>query len=144
MMDIHQILKQLPHRYPFLLVDRVLALEKGKSITALKNVTINEPFFQGHFPGHPVMPGVLQVEAMAQVASILMLKLTKSGSGRLGYFVSADEVKFRKPVFPGDTLFISAELTTTRGKQLAKLKCNCVVNDAVVSECELMLRLMDQ
>ena len=90
------------------------------------------------------MPGVLQVEAMAQVASILMLKLTKSGSGRLGYFVSADDVKFRKPVFPGDTLFISAELTKTRGKQLARWKCSCAVNDAVVSECELMLRLMDQ
>ena len=90
------------------------------------------------------MPGVLQIEAMAQVASILMLKLTKSGSGRLGYFVSADEVKFRKPVFPGDTLFISAELTKTRGKQLARLRCSCTVNDAIVSECELMLRLMDQ
>jgi UDP-3-O-[3-hydroxymyristoyl] N-acetylglucosamine deacetylase/3-hydroxyacyl-[acyl-carrier-protein] dehydratase len=90
------------------------------------------------------MPGVLQVEAMAQVASILMLKMTKSGSGRLGYFVSADEVKFRKPVFPGDTLVISAELTKTRGKQLAKLKCSCAVNDSVVSECELMLRLLDQ
>ena len=80
------------------------------------------------------MPGVLQVEAMAQVASVLMLKLTKSSSGRLGYFVSADEVKFRKPVFPGDTLFISAELTKTRGKQLARLKCSCAVNDAVVSD----------
>ena len=90
------------------------------------------------------MPGVLQVEAMAQVASILMLKLTQSGTGRLGYFVSADEVKFRKPVFPGDTLIISAELTKTRGKQLAKLKCNCAVNDSIVSECEVMLRLLDQ
>ena len=81
---------------------------------------------------------------MAQVASILMLKLTNSAGGRLGYFVSADEVKFRKPVFPGDMLFISAELMKTRGKQVARLKCSCSVNDAIVSECELMLRLMDQ
>jgi UDP-3-O-[3-hydroxymyristoyl] N-acetylglucosamine deacetylase/3-hydroxyacyl-[acyl-carrier-protein] dehydratase len=143
-LDINQVMELLPHRYPFLMVDRVLKFEGETKCIGVKSVTINEPFFAGHFPGHPVMPGVLQVEAMAQVASILMLKLTKSGSGRLGYFVSADEVKFRKPVFPGDTLFISAELTKTRGKQLAKLKCSCAVNDAVVSECELMLRLMDQ
>jgi len=143
-LDINQVMELLPHRYPFLMVDRVLRFEGETKCIGVKSVTINEPFFAGHFPGHPVMPGVLQVEAMAQVASILMLKLTKSGSGRLGYFVSADEVKFRKPVFPGDTLFISAELTKTRGKQLARLKCSCAVNDAVVSECELMLRLMDQ
>src|SRR6266446_6160587 len=143
-LDINQVMELLPHRYPFLMVDRVLRFEGETKCIGVKSVTINEPFFAGHFPGHPVMPGVLQVEAMAQVARILMLKLTKSGSGRLGYFVSADEVKFRKPVFPGDTLFISAELTKTRGKQLARLKCSCAVNDAIVSECELMLRLMDQ
>ena len=100
-------MKLLPHRYPFLMVDRIVGFEGETKCTGVKSVTINEPFFHGHFPGHPVMPGVLQVEAMAQVASILMLKLTKSGSGRIGYFMSADEVKFRKPVFPGDTLFIS-------------------------------------
>jgi UDP-3-O-[3-hydroxymyristoyl] N-acetylglucosamine deacetylase/3-hydroxyacyl-[acyl-carrier-protein] dehydratase len=143
-MDINDIMKMLPHRYPFLMVDRILRFDGETKCIGLKSVSINEPFFQGHFPGHPVMPGVLQIEAMAQVASILMLKLTKSGSGRLGYFVSADEVKFRKPVFPGDTLVISADLTKTRGKQLAKLKCSCSVNDSVVSECELMLRLLDQ
>src|SRR5437773_6635689 len=143
-LDVNEIMKILPHRYPFLMVDRVLRFDGETKCVGLKSVSINEPFFEGHFPGHPVMPGVLQVEAMAQVASILMLKLTQSGSGRLGYFVSADEVKFRKPVFPGDTLIISAELTKTRGKQLAKLKCSCAVNDAIVSECELMLRLMDQ
>src|SRR5476651_2035105 len=131
-LDINQVMELLPHRYPFLMVDRVLKFEGETKCIGVKSVTINEPFFAGHFPGHPVMPGVLQVEAMAQVASILMLKLTKSGSGRLGYFVSADDVKFRKPVFPGDTLFISAELTKTRGKQLARLKCSCAVNDAVV------------
>jgi UDP-3-O-[3-hydroxymyristoyl] N-acetylglucosamine deacetylase/3-hydroxyacyl-[acyl-carrier-protein] dehydratase len=143
-LDVNEIMKILPHRYPFLMVDRVLRFDGETKCIGLKSVSINEPFFEGHFPGHPVMPGVLQVEAMAQVASILMLKLTKSGSGRLGYFVSADEVKFRKPVFPGDTLIISAELTKTRGKQLAKLKCSCAVNDSVVSECDLMLRLLDQ
>ena len=142
-LDINQVMELLPHRYPFLMVDRILRFEGETKCIGVKSVTINEPFFAGHFPGHPVMPGVLQVEAMAQVASILMMKITKT-SGRLGYFVSADEVKFRKPVFPGDTLFISAELTKTRGKQLARLKCSCAVNDAVVSECELMLRLMDQ
>jgi UDP-3-O-[3-hydroxymyristoyl] N-acetylglucosamine deacetylase/3-hydroxyacyl-[acyl-carrier-protein] dehydratase len=143
-LDINEIMAVLPHRYPFLMVDRILRFEGEAKCIGVKSVTVNEPFFAGHFPGHPVMPGVLQVEAMAQVASILMLKMTKSGSGRLGYFVSADEVKFRKPVFPGDTLVISAELTKTRGKQLAKLKCSCAVNDSVVSECELMLRLLDQ
>src|SRR5438045_1898528 len=143
-LDVNEIMKILPHRYPFLMVDRILRFDGETKCIGLKSVSINEPFFEGHFPGHPVMPGVLQVEAMAQVASILMLKLTQSGSGRLGYFVSADEVKFRKPVFPGDTLIISAELTKTRGKQLAKRRCNCAVNDAIVSECELMLRLMDQ
>jgi UDP-3-O-[3-hydroxymyristoyl] N-acetylglucosamine deacetylase/3-hydroxyacyl-[acyl-carrier-protein] dehydratase len=125
------------------MVDRVLRFEGETKCIGAKQVTINEPFFAGHFPGHPVMPGVLQVEAMAQVASILLMKLTKSARGTLGYFVSADEVKFRKPVFPGDTLFITAELMKARGKQLARLKCNCSVNNAVVSECELMLRLMD-
>src|SRR5436190_15969182 len=101
-LDINQVMELLPHRYPFLMVDRVLRFEGETKCIGVKSVTVNEPFFAGHFPGHPVMPGVLQVEAMAQVASILMLKLTKSGSGRLGYFVSADGVKFRKPVFPGD------------------------------------------
>src|SRR5207247_3924016 len=86
-------------------------------------------YFAGHFPGHPVMPGVLQVEAMAQVASILLMKLAKSAS-RIGYFMSADEVKFRKPVFPGDTLFIHAELIKARSNRLAKARCSCVVNDA--------------
>src|SRR5262245_21832227 len=106
-LDATQVMELLPHRYPFLMVDRILRFEGETKCVGLKSVTVNEPFFAGHFPGHPVMPGVLQIEAMAQVASILMLRITKSASGRLGYFVSADEVKFRKPVFPGDTLFIS-------------------------------------
>jgi UDP-3-O-[3-hydroxymyristoyl] N-acetylglucosamine deacetylase/3-hydroxyacyl-[acyl-carrier-protein] dehydratase len=124
------------------MVDRILGFEGETKITGVKSVTINEPYFGGHFPGHPVMPGVLQVEAMAQVASILMMKLTKSAS-RIGYFVSADEVKFRRPVFPGDTLFIQAELTKARSNRLAKAKCQCMVNDNVVSQGELMFTFVD-
>jgi UDP-3-O-[3-hydroxymyristoyl] N-acetylglucosamine deacetylase/3-hydroxyacyl-[acyl-carrier-protein] dehydratase len=142
-LDIDQVMEILPHRYPFLMVDRILGFESQTKCIGMKTVTINEPFFQGHFPGHPVMPGVLQVEAMAQVASILLLKLTNSPS-RVGYFMSADDVKFRKPVFPGDTLFIHAELTKSRGARLAKAKCHCVVNDAVVSEGELMFTFLDK
>src|SRR5947209_2177017 len=139
-----EIMQILPHRYPFLMVDRVISFdESGTKCIGVKTVTINEPFFQGHFPGHPVMPGVLQVEAMAQVASLLLFKLTKSSS-RIGYFMSADEVKFRKPVLPGDTIFIHAELTKARGERLAKAKCHCVVNDAIVSEGELMFTFLDR
>jgi UDP-3-O-[3-hydroxymyristoyl] N-acetylglucosamine deacetylase/3-hydroxyacyl-[acyl-carrier-protein] dehydratase len=138
-----EIMQILPHRYPFLMVDRILGFEGETKCTGMKTVTINEPFFQGHFPGHPVMPGVMQVEAMAQVASILLFKLAQTSS-RVGYFMSADEVKFRKPVFPGDTLFIHAELTKSRGQRLAKAKCHCVVNDAVVSEGELMFTFLDK
>ena len=125
------------------MVDRILSFEGGTKVTGIKSVSINEPFFQGHFPGHPVMPGVIQVEAMAQVASVLLFKLAETSS-RIGYFMSADGVKFRKPVFPGDTLYIYAELTKTRGNRLAKAKCHCVVNDAVVSEGELMFTFVDR
>src|SRR5437588_7701888 len=142
-LDIDQVMQILPHRFPFLMVDRIISFETETKCVGVKSVTINEPFFQGHFPGHPVMPGVMQVEAMAQVASILLFKLTKSSS-RVGYFMSADQVKFRKPVFPGDTMFIHAELTRSRGERLAKAKCHCVVNDAVVSEGELMFTFLDK
>lgn len=138
-----EVMQILPHRYPFLLVDRIIGFEGETKIIGMKAVTINEPFFQGHFPGHPVMPGVLQVEAMAQVASILLFKLTKKSS-RVGYFMSADGVKFRKPVFPGDTLIIHAELTKARGARLAKTMCHCLVNGAVVSEGELMFTFLDK
>jgi UDP-3-O-[3-hydroxymyristoyl] N-acetylglucosamine deacetylase/3-hydroxyacyl-[acyl-carrier-protein] dehydratase len=142
-LDINQVMDILPHRYPFLMVDRILSFDGDTKIIGIKSITINEPFFQGHFPGHPVMPGVLQVEAMAQVASVLMMRISKSAS-RVGYFMSADGVKFRKPVFPGDTLFIHAELTRARGNTLAKASCRCAVNDAVVSEGELMFTFIDQ
>ena len=142
-LDTDEVMQILPHRYPFLMVDRIIGFEGENKITGIKSITINEPFFQGHFPGHPVMPGVMQVEAMAQVASILLFKLTKTSS-RVGYFMSADQVKFRKPVFPGDTIFIHAELTRARGNRMAKTKCHCVVNDAVVSEGELMFTFLDK
>ncbi len=142
-LDTDEVMQILPHRYPFLMVDRIIGFEADNKITGVKSITINEPFFQGHFPGHPVMPGVMQVEAMAQVASILLYKLAKTSS-RVGYFMSADDVKFRKPVFPGDTIFIHAELTKSRGNRLAKAKCYCVVNDAVVSEGELMFTFLDK
>ncbi len=142
-LDINAVMDILPHRYPFLMVDRILSFEGETKCLGIKSVTINEPFFQGHFPGHPVMPGVLQVEAMAQVASVLMMRISKSAS-RVGYFMSADAVKFRKPVFPGDTLYIHAELTKSRGNRLAKATCKCVVNDAVVSEGELMFTFLDK
>jgi UDP-3-O-[3-hydroxymyristoyl] N-acetylglucosamine deacetylase/3-hydroxyacyl-[acyl-carrier-protein] dehydratase len=142
-LDTDELMQILPHRYPFLMVDRIIRFEGDNKITGLKSVTINEPFFQGHFPGHPVMPGVLQVEAMAQVACILLFRLAKT-SGRLGYFMSADQVKFRKPVVPGDTLFIHAELTKSRGNRLARASCHCIVNDAVVSEGELMFAFFDK
>ena len=142
-LDINQVMGILPHRYPFLMVDRVVGFEGENKITGVKSVTINEPYFAGHFPGHPVMPGVLQVEAMAQVASILMMKITQSAS-RIGYFVSADSVKFRKPVFPGDTLFIHAELTKARSNRIAKARCQCLVNGEVVSEGDLMFTFLDK
>jgi UDP-3-O-[3-hydroxymyristoyl] N-acetylglucosamine deacetylase/3-hydroxyacyl-[acyl-carrier-protein] dehydratase len=142
-LDTDEVMQILPHRFPFLMVDRIISFETETKCVGVKSVTINEPFFQGHFPGHPVMPGVMQVEAMAQVASILLFKLAKTTS-RIGYFMSADEVKFRKPVLPGDTMFIHAELTKSRGERLAKAKCHCVVNDAIVSEAELMFTFLDK
>ncbi len=141
-LDINQVMKIIPHRYPFIMIDRIVAFEGEHKLTAIKSVTINEPYFQGHFPGHPVMPGVLQVEAMAQAASVALLKKEKS-EGNIGYFMSADKVKFRKPVLPGDTLFIHAELTKSR-RSMAKAICKCVVNDEIVSEGELMFAIISQ
>lgn len=140
-LDINDLMNILPHRYPFLMVDRIVGFEGDNKCTGVKSVTINEPFFQGHFPGHPVMPGVLQLEAMAQVASIVLLRVSKM-PGNIGYFMSADEVKFRKPVFPGDTLFIHVELTKFKGR-IAKAIGQCVVNNEVVSEASMMFGIVD-
>lgn len=140
-LDITDVMKLLPHRYPFIMVDRIVSIDGEKRCTGVKNVTINEPFFQGHFPGHPVMPGVLQLEAMAQVGSILLLR-NPEYTGRIGYFMSADSVKFRKPVVPGDTLFIEVEITV-RKKMVLKAKGRCLVNNEVVSEAEIMFGVVD-
>lgn len=139
-MDIDEVMRLLPHRYPFLMVDRVTKIE-GNKITGLKNVTMNEQFFQGHFPGHPIMPGVLQLEAMAQVAGILMLKQAEN-KGKIAYFMSAESVKWRSPVRPGDTLLIDVELTKTRGK-IGKAKGVCTVGGTVVSEAEVTFMLVE-
>jgi len=141
-MDIREIMNVLPHRYPFLMVDRVVEFDGEAKAIGVKSVSINEPYFQGHFPGHPVMPGVLQVEAMAQVASIVMMRKTEN-SGKIGYFMSADEVKFRKPVFPGDTLFIHVDMLKAR-RNLGKASCKCLVNGEVVSEGILLFGIVNK
>ncbi len=139
-LDIHQVMRVLPHRYPFLMVDRITKME-GNFITGVKNVTINEPFFQGHFPGHPIMPGVLQLEAMAQVAGILMLRRAEN-VGQIAYFMAAEEVKWRKPVVPGDVLVIEIEMTKIRGK-LGRAKGVCKVRGEIVSEAEVTFMLRE-
>ena len=140
-LDTTEVLKLLPHRYPFLLVDRILGFEGDTKCIGQKNLTINELFFQGHFPGHPVMPGVLQVEAMAQVASILMLRIPEN-IGKIGYFMSCDKVKWRRPVVPGDVLIIETELTKMRGA-IGVASGRCLVNGEVTCEAELKFMVQD-
>jgi 3-hydroxyacyl-[acyl-carrier-protein] dehydratase len=139
MMDIHEILKKLPHRYPILLVDRVLELETGKRIKALKNVTINEPFFEGHFPHRPVMPGVLMLEALAQAAAILSFEtLGKTPDDKtVYYFAGIDGARFKRPVEPGDQLTL--DVTLERAKAgIFKFKARAMVGDELAVEAELM------
>ena len=137
-MDIHQILKQLPHRYPFLLVDRVLSIDKGKSIKALKNVPINEPFFQGHFPHRPVMPGVLMLEALAQAAALLAFDTLGSSPSdeMVYYFAGIDGVRFKRPVEPGDQLTLEVELLRMKAG-IFKFKARALVGDELTVEAEL-------
>jgi UDP-3-O-[3-hydroxymyristoyl] N-acetylglucosamine deacetylase/3-hydroxyacyl-[acyl-carrier-protein] dehydratase len=141
-LDIRRIIDTLPHRYPFIMVDRVVEFIGDDALVAIKNVSINEPFFQGHFPGNPVMPGVLQLEAMAQAGGILMLR-RGTAEGKTTLLMSADRVKFRKPVRPGDQLIINAKLTKTRGLKLATTEVNCTVDGQVVSSAELMFAIID-
>jgi 3-hydroxyacyl-[acyl-carrier-protein] dehydratase len=139
MMDIHQILKRLPHRYPFLLVDRVLEIEKGKRIKALKNVTINEPFFTGHFPHRPVMPGVLMLEALAQASALLSFDAmdVESDDDTVYYFVGIDGARFKRPVEPGDQLILEAEIDRVKGG-IYKFKARASVDGSLAVEAELM------
>jgi len=139
MMDIHQILKLLPHRYPILLVDRVLSVETGKRIKALKNVTINEPFFPGHFPHRPVMPGVLMLEALAQTAALLSFATigVTPDEKTVYYFAGIDSARFKRPVEPGDQLIMDVELLRTKAG-IYKFKATASVDDNVACEAELM------
>ncbi|MFO8084710.1 MAG: 3-hydroxyacyl-ACP dehydratase FabZ [Desulfobacterales bacterium] len=137
-LDALEIMSYLPHRYPFLLVDRVLEVTQGNKIVALKNVTINEPFFQGHFPQAPIMPGVLIVEGMAQAGGILFFDaLPPEKRGALIYFMGIDKVKFRKPVIPGDQLVFTVEIIKQRSNAV-KMKATASVEDATVAEAEFM------
>jgi len=135
-MDINGIMQTLPHRYPFLLVDRIVECDNEKRIVGIKNLTMNELFFQGHFPGQPVMPGVLQMEAMAQVAGILLNKLI-GGEGKVSYFAAIDNARFRRPVVPGDQLRMEIEIIKARPR-LSKVHAKAYVDGKLVSEADLM------
>jgi 3-hydroxyacyl-[acyl-carrier-protein] dehydratase len=139
--DIATIMKILPHRYPFLLVDRILSLEEGKRAVGIKNLTMNEEFFTGHFPEKPIMPGVLIIEAMAQVGGVLMLSPTEN-RGKLAYFIAADKVKFRKTVVPGDQLHIEVELVKSRPKA-GQVRTKAFVEGKLAAEAELTFALVE-
>ena len=143
-MNINEILSHLPHRYPFVLVDRVISIEPGKTITALKNVTINEPFFPGHFPHHPVMPGVLIVEALAQAAAILSFKTGNHmpTHDSVYYFAGIDKARFKKPVGPGDQLILEANINRIL-KGIWQHSCRALVEDVVVAEADIMCILKE-
>jgi len=138
-LDIHEILNHLPHRYPFILIDRVTDLKLNEEITAIKNVTINEPFFPGHFPYHPVMPGVLIVEAMAQAAAVLSFKTMNvlPSEDSVYYFAGIDNVRFKKPVSPGDQLILNVKIDRVL-KGIWKYKAQAKVDDQIVAEAEMM------
>lgn len=142
MLNIDQIKELIPHRYPFLLVDRIIELEEGKRAKGIKNVSVNEPFFQGHFPEYPIMPGVLIIEAMAQVGCVAMMSVDEN-RGKLGVFAGIDKVRFKKEVRPGDTLTMEVEMISIRrniGKALAK----AFVNGELVCSGELMFALVEK
>ncbi len=143
-LDIMQVMEKIPHRYPMLLVDRVQDIVLNETATGIKNVTINEPFFQGHFPGRPIMPGVLIVEAMAQTAGVLVVhSLGPDAEGKLVYFMSIDEARFRRPVEPGDTLHIHVECQRSRGK-VWRFGGKAMVGDTLMAEAVFTAMLMDR
>ena len=142
-MDIRRVLDILPHRYPFVMIDRILEFVGADELVARKNVTINEPYFQGHYPGRPVMPGVLQVEAMAQAAGVLLLRKLPREENKIAFFMSADKVKFRQAVEPGDCINIRVKLVKIRGKKIATAVGECSVDGKTVSSAELMFMLAD-
>jgi UDP-3-O-[3-hydroxymyristoyl] N-acetylglucosamine deacetylase/3-hydroxyacyl-[acyl-carrier-protein] dehydratase len=142
-MDVTRIMRVMPHRYPFLLVDRIVEIEPERRIVGLKNVTINEPFFQGHFPGHPIMPGVLIVEAMAQVGGMLLMDHFEDPESKVVYFMSLDGVKFRRPVLPGDQLRFEIEMVQFRGRT-CRMRGEAFVDGQRVCEAEMMAQVVDR
>lgn len=142
-MDIQKIMAFLPHRYPFLLIDRVIDMEEGKKIRALKNVTYNEPFFMGHFPGVPVMPGVLMIEAMAQAGGVLMFNSLENRESKIAMLLGVDRCKFRRPVRPGDQLVIEVEVLRLRSK-LGKMLGRAMVDGSVAAEGEISFALVER
>lgn len=140
-LDIYQVMGTLPHRYPFLLVDRVIEREEDKKIVGIKNVTINEPFFQGHFPARPVMPGVLILEALAQVAGIMLLKRAED-RGKLGYFLAIDKARFRRAVIPGDQLRLEVEVLKIK-RTLLKVQAQARVEGEIVCEAEMLFKVIE-
>jgi len=141
--DIQKIMEYLPHRFPMLLVDRVIDFEAGRRIVAIKNVTINEPFFQGHYPGHPIMPGVLIVEAMAQASGLLLMDTIENPKDKVVYFMSLDNVKWRRPVTPGDQLVFELEVVQLR-RNICRMRGEAFVRGQLVAEAEFMARIMDR
>ncbi|MAG63214.1 UDP-3-O-[3-hydroxymyristoyl] N-acetylglucosamine deacetylase [Candidatus Woesearchaeota archaeon] len=142
-LDINAILEIMPHRYPMLLVDRIVELVDGKRVVGIKNVTINEPFFQGHFPGHPIMPAVLVVEAMAQAGGVLLLNTVERPETKLMYFLGIDNAKFRKPVLPGDTLRFELELVNLKRK-FCKMRGKAFIGDDLAAEADLLSTIVDK
>ena len=141
--DIQTIMQYLPHRYPMLLVDRIVEFEAGKRIVGIKNVTINEPFFQGHYPGHPIMPGVLIIEAMAQVGGLLLMDAVEDPEDKVVYFMSLDNVKWRRPVTPGDQIRFELEMLQFR-RHVCRMRGIGTVDGHVVAEAEMMARIVDR
>ncbi|RPI37667.1 MAG: 3-hydroxyacyl-ACP dehydratase FabZ [Nitrospiraceae bacterium] len=144
MMNINEIMQCLPHRYPFLLVDRIIDIQPGQSIVGIKNVTFNEPFFQGHFPGQPIMPGVLIVEAMAQVAGVLAFRSGMEGNGgKVVYFMSIEKAKFRRPVVPGDQLRLEIKVLQHRGS-VWKFSGAATIDGKLASEADFTAMVTDK
>jgi beta-hydroxyacyl-ACP dehydratase FabZ len=143
LMDVNKIQEIIPHRYPFLLVDAIVELNPAKRIVGIKNVTMNEPFFMGHFPGAPVMPGVLIVEAMAQVAAVMVLREVPDRDRKLVYFSGIDQARFRQPVIPGDQLKIVVEVIKMRSRH-GKLRGEAFVKDKLVAEAEILSSIVDR
>ena len=138
-----EIMARIPHRYPFLLVDRVIDYEEGKWIKAIKNVSINEPFFQGHFPGEPIMPGVLMIEALAQAGGVLAL-IGGANKNKIAFFMTIDAVKFRKPAVPGDQLVLKVEVLKRVRENIVKMHGEVLVEDKVICEGDLMFSIFDK